>query len=85
MKFVQIPMQNPVMAITDQQVVRLDSVLANVKGKTLLHCSSGNRVAGLYGVWLAEKQGLDDRTAIGVAEQAGMTGVRPVVETRLGR
>jgi protein tyrosine phosphatase (PTP) superfamily phosphohydrolase (DUF442 family) len=85
MRFVQIPMQNPVVAITDQQVAQLDSVLAGATGRTLLHCSSGNRVAGLYGVWLAERRGLDDRTAVEVAEQAGMTRVRPVVEARLGR
>lgn len=85
LRFVHIPMANPVRAITDDQVARLDSVLTGVTGPTLLHCSSGNRVAGLYGVWLAERRGLDRATALGVAEQAGMARVRPVVEARLAR
>jgi len=78
-------MPNPVAAIGDEQVVRLDSVLTHLSGKALLHCGSGNRMAGLYGVWLVEKQGVDREKALAIAEQAGMTRVRPAVEARLAR
>lgn len=83
MRFVQIPMENPVLGITDAQVAALDSVLAAQEGPTLLHCSSGNRVAGLWGTWLAERQGVDPAAALRLAELAGMTRVRPTVEQRL--
>jgi uncharacterized protein (TIGR01244 family) len=83
MRFVQIPMENPVTGITDAQIAALDSVLAAQQGPTLLHCSSGNRVAGLWGAWLAERRGVDPAAALRLAELAGMTRVRPVVEQRL--
>ena len=85
MRFVQIPMENPVRAITDAQIATLDSVLANQQGPILLHCASGNRVAGLWGAWLAEKRGIDRAAAVQLATKAGMTGVRPVVEQRMAR
>jgi len=83
MRFVQIPMDNPVLAITDAQVAALDSVLTSASGPILLHCGSGNRVAGLWAAWLAEKRSIDPEAALRLAELAGMTGVRPVVEQRL--
>jgi uncharacterized protein (TIGR01244 family) len=83
MRFVQIPMENPVMGITEAQVTALDSVLGAQQGPILLHCSSGNRVAGLWGAWLAERRGVDPAEALRLAELAGMTRVRPAVEQRL--
>jgi protein tyrosine phosphatase (PTP) superfamily phosphohydrolase (DUF442 family) len=82
MRFVQIPMGNPVTGITDAQVAALDSVLS-APGSVLLHCSSGNRVAGLWGAWLAERQGMEPVNALRLAELAGMTRVRPAVEQRV--
>lgn len=84
MTFVSIPMPNPVSTITDQQVARLDSVLGNGSGPVVLHCGSGNRVSGLWGAWLVEKKNVEPAEALRLAELAGMTGVRPVVEQRLG-
>ncbi len=84
MRFVAIPMANPVSAISDDQVAQLDEALGTTAGPTLLHCSSGNRVAGLWGVWLAERRGIDPDTALQLAERAGMTRVREAVEARLG-
>ncbi|MDH3458864.1 MAG: sulfur transferase domain-containing protein [Gemmatimonadota bacterium] len=84
MTFVSIPMPNPVSAITDEQVARLDSVLGSGPGPVVLHCGSGNRVSGLWGAWLAEKKNVPPDEALRLAELAGMTGVRPVVEQRLG-
>jgi protein tyrosine phosphatase (PTP) superfamily phosphohydrolase (DUF442 family) len=83
MRFVEIPMENPVLEIADAQVTALDSVLAAQQGPVFLHCSSGNRVAGLWGTWLAERKGVDPAEALRLAELAGMTRVRPAVEQRL--
>jgi uncharacterized protein (TIGR01244 family) len=84
MTFVSIPMPNPVDAITDEQVARLDSVLGSGAGPVVLHCGSGNRVSGLWGAWLAERKDVAPAEALRLAELAGMTSVRPVVEQRLG-
>jgi uncharacterized protein (TIGR01244 family) len=84
MTFVSIPMESPVSAITDEQVAGLADVMEQHQGPTLLHCGSGNRVSGLWGVWLAEHRGVEADEALRLAELAGMTGVRPVVERRLG-
>lgn len=83
MRFVQIPMPSPVTGITDAQVAALDSVLAGHAGPILLHCGSGNRVAGLWATWLTEKQGMHPDSALRLATLAGMTGVRAMVEQRL--
>ena len=83
MRFVQIPMENPVTGITDAQVTALDSVLTAQQGPIVLHCGSGNRVAGLWGAWLAERNGVDRAEALRLAELAGMTRVRPALEQRL--
>jgi len=82
MRFVAIPMANPVTTITDGEVTALDAALAN-EGPKLLHCSSGNRAAGLWGAWLAERQGVEPARALELAERAGMTRTREAVEARL--
>jgi uncharacterized protein (TIGR01244 family) len=82
MTFVEIPMANPVMAITDQEVAELDTVLRQGQ-RTVLHCASANRSAGLWGVWLAERRGVKRGEALRLATLAGMRGVRAAVEHRL--
>jgi uncharacterized protein (TIGR01244 family) len=84
MRYVSIPMPNPVSEITDAQVAQLDSVLAGLDGPALLHCGSGNRVSGLWAAWLAEEDGKSAEEALRLAELAGMRSVRPAVERRLG-
>ncbi len=84
MRFVSIPMPNPVSGITDEQITRLDSVLGSATGPVVLHCGSGNRVSGLWGAWLAERRGVEPEEALRLAELAGMRSVRPVIEQRLG-
>lgn len=84
MTFVSIPMDAPVTAITDEQVAAIAELMESHEGPILLHCGSGNRVSGLWGAWLAEYRGVDPAEALRLAELAGMTGVRPVVERRLG-
>ena len=84
MRFVNIPMPGPVEAITDEQVAAFAEVMESGEGRMFLHCGSGNRVAGLWGAWLAEYRGIDSAEALRLAELGGMTRVRPVVEQRLG-
>jgi uncharacterized protein (TIGR01244 family) len=84
MRFVNIPMPGPVEAISDEQVAAFAEVMQDGEGRMLLHCGSGNRVAGLWGVWLAEHKDIDPTEALRLADLGGMTSVRPVVEQRLG-
>lgn len=85
LRFVTIPMEKPVTEITDDQVRRFAELMKTGERPMLLHCGSGNRVAGLWAVWLAEHQGLAADEALRLGEKAGMTGIRPVVQKRLGR
>lgn len=82
--FVSIPMAYPIEAIPDEWVERFDTLMREGPLPAVLHCSSGNRVAGLWAVWLAERRGVDPARALELGAQAGMTRIRPVVEKRLG-
>jgi uncharacterized protein (TIGR01244 family) len=84
MRFVRIPMPSPVTEISDDQVAQLDAVLSGGAGPTVLHCGSGNRVSGLWAVWLAADRGLAPSEALRLAALAGMGSVRPAVERRMG-
>jgi uncharacterized protein (TIGR01244 family) len=83
MRFVHIPMDYPILGITDAQIAALDSALAAPRGRVLLHCNSGNRTAGLWGAWLAERRGVAPAAAVRLAQQAGMGNVRTALEARL--
>lgn len=85
MKFVQIPMAYPIETIHDEWVEQLDQVMTGAERPILMHCSSGNRIAGLWAVWLAEKKGVTPEEAMGLGTEAGMTRIEPVVAKRLGR
>jgi protein tyrosine phosphatase (PTP) superfamily phosphohydrolase (DUF442 family) len=84
MSFVSIPMPGPVTEITDEQVLRFDEFMASAQKPVVLHCGSGNRVAGLWAVWLVEHKKVPPEKALELAAKTGMTGVRKVVERRLG-
>ena len=83
MTFVMIPMSYPLNKITNDQVNALAHVMKYGERPMLLHCSEGDRIAGLWGVWLAEKQGVEAGEAVRLAEAAGMTRVKIRVEQRL--
>ena len=85
MTFVSIPMDHPVTKITDEQVNRFAELMENGERPMVLHCGSGNRVAGLWAVWLVEHENVEPLEALQQAEQAGMmTSTRNVVGKRLG-
>lgn len=84
MTFVSIPMGYPIEDIRNEWVDRFDELMGGAERPMLIHCSSGNRVAGLWAVWLAERQGMAPDRALELGTEAGMTRVRPAVEKRLG-
>jgi uncharacterized protein (TIGR01244 family) len=81
--YVTIPMAYPIESIPDEWVARFDEVMADADRPVLLHCSSGNRVAGLWAVWLAERKDVPDDEALELGKKAGMTRIGPVVKQRL--
>jgi len=84
MSFVNIPMPGPVTEITDEQVRRFDDFMSSANQPIVLHCGSGNRVSGLWAVWLVEHKNIPPDKALALASQTGMKGVRKAVEKRLG-
>lgn len=83
MRFASIPMEKPVTEITDDEVARFAGLMQAAPRPMVLHCGSGNRVAGLWAVWLVEHEGMAPEEALTLAGKAGMRGLRPVVEARL--
>ena len=83
MTFTRISMDKPVEKITDEQVNLFSTFMEQAERPILMHCGSGNRIAGLWAVWLVEHQRMDKAKALTLAEQVGMTDIRPVVERRL--
>ena len=65
--------------LTDQTIEAItEAILANrTLGKTLVHCSSGNRVALWVGGHFFKDHGVPKALAIQIAEQAGLTSAKP--------
>jgi uncharacterized protein (TIGR01244 family) len=84
MTYAAIPMNYPIDDIQDEWVQRFDELMKGAERPMLIHCSSGNRVAGLWAVWLAEREGMATDRALELGTEAGMTRVRAAVEKRLG-
>lgn len=84
MSFHHIPMNGSSAPITDEQVAAFADIMENAERPMVLHCASGNRVSGLWAVWLVEHDGKSPEEALAMATKTGMTRVRPVVEKRLG-
>lgn len=81
MQYVSLPLTSPE-AISFENAAKLDEILAGIEGPVLLHCGSGNRVGAL----LALRQslnGADDEASLDYGRSAGMTGLEPVVRSRL--
>ncbi len=84
MSFVNIPMTKPITEITDEQVHRFSEMMKNGQRPMVLHCGSGNRISGLWAVWLVERQNMAPERAVHLARQTGMKSISEVVEKRLG-
>ena len=57
------------------------TVLSNAERPALIHCSSGNRAAGLYYAWLVMEQGMPEDQALQQARAAGLAA--PDLEARV--
>jgi uncharacterized protein (TIGR01244 family) len=84
MKFVSIPMPKPPPEISDEQVAQFADAMKTSERPMVLHCSSGNRAAALWAVWLVEYEKMEPKEALRLAKQAGLTKLKPLVEERLG-
>lgn len=71
MTYVSIPMPYPIHAISDDQVARFAELLEKGNRPMLLHCSSGNRVSGLWTVWLVEHAHVSADEALRLGSLAG--------------
>ncbi len=82
--FLEIPMAKPVEGIDDVWIDRFAKVMDEASRPLAVHCSSGNRVAALWTVWLVERLGMTPKDALELGVAAGLTRSQPVVEERLG-
>ena len=81
MRYIAIPVTGKG-GVSFENAAKLDDALSDLKGPVLLHCKSGNRAAAILA--LREKQnGADNEAALAVGVDAGLTGLRGVVEARL--
>jgi len=83
MNFVSIAMEKPIKEITDDQMKRFSEIMQFAERPLILHCGSGNRISGLWALWLIENQHMSPKTAFDLAEQTGMKGIQIAVEKRL--
>ena len=81
LEYVVLPLSSPD-AISFENAAKLDQILAGYDGPVLVHCGSGNRVGALLAL-SKSLQGADDDAALQYGRSAGMTGLEPVVRSRL--
>lgn len=81
MDYIELPLSSPD-SINMENASKLDQILSEYDGPVLLHCGSGNRVGALLAL-RQSMRGASDAEAIAFGKSAGMTGLEPVVRTRL--
>ena len=81
LEYVVLPLSSPD-AINFENAAKLDQILAGYDGPVLVHCGSGNRVGALLAL-SKSLEGADDDAALQYGRSAGMTGLEPVVRSRL--
>jgi len=84
MNFFSIEMENLVEEITSEQVERFAKLMEAGESPMVLHCGSGNRISGLWAVWLVEHRNVPPEEALRIASQTGMKEIRAAVQKRLG-
>ena len=78
MSYISLPVSGAG-GISYENAAALDRILSDIDGPVLLHCASSNRVGALLAL-RAKMQGADDEEALALGVDAGLTGLRPVVE-----
>jgi uncharacterized protein (TIGR01244 family) len=81
MQYVSLPLSSPD-AISFENAAKLDEILAGYDGPVLLHCGSGNRVGALLAL-RESLNGASNEDSLAYGRSAGMTGLEPVVRSRL--
>jgi len=81
LEYVVLPVSSPE-AISYENAAKLDQILAGYDGPVLVHCGSGNRVGALLAL-SKSLSGADDDAALAYGRSAGLTGLEPVVRSRL--
>jgi len=69
-------------AITYENASLLDETLSGIDGPVLLHCASSNRVGALLSL-REHMHGASPEEALSLGTEAGLSGLRATVETRL--
>lgn len=69
-------------SISWDNATKLRHILSSYDGPVLVHCGSGNRVGALLALSKSQN-GADDEEALAYGRAAGMTGLEPVVRSRL--
>jgi len=80
MTYVHIPVTPDTFSTAD--VDRFAEVLDRSEGKILVHCSSSNRVGGLWAAYLARKRDVPLEEALELGEAAGLSRETMVQATR---
>jgi uncharacterized protein (TIGR01244 family) len=70
MTYTAVPMSSN--GLTDEQAKKFLAAMKDRRGGVLIHCSSGNRAAGMYGLWLGMEEGVSPEAAIARARKAGL-------------
>lgn len=81
LEYIELPLSSPD-SINMENAAKLDAILSNFDRPVLLHCGSGNRVGALLAL-RASLRGADDEAALAYGKSAGLTGLEPVVRSRL--
>ncbi len=81
MDYVNLPVSGAE-SISWENATQLEEILSSYDGPVLVHCGSGNRVGALLAL-SKSKNGADDEEAVAYGRAAGMTGLEPVVRSRL--
>jgi uncharacterized protein (TIGR01244 family) len=69
-------------SISWENAAKLEEILSSYDGPVLVHCASGNRVGALLALSKSEN-GAGDEEAVAYGRAAGLTGLEPVVRSRL--
>ncbi len=81
MDYVNLPISGAA-SISWQNAAKLEEILLSYDGPVLVHCGSGNRVGALLAL-SKSKNGADEEEAVSYGRSAGLTGLEPVVRSRL--
>ena len=83
MTYVSLPV-NGSADLTEERARALAEALDSAESPVMVHCSSGNRVGGLFALKAYYVDGLSPEEALEVGNAAGVTRAEPVVREKLG-